>query len=156
MKKITLAIAVLFIGLQAQSFSAPYCELGEAEDISVEEITSVAFTDTTIANADTESVLIDETTTIATVNQDGTYTIEVAGNTYGNFDTDIVAFIDWNQNDILDDEGEIYAVGTLVNSDGNDGVLVSLANTVPADAVIGTTRIRLTKKPIKMHNLLQK
>lgn len=67
------------------------------------------------------------------------------GNTYGDFNNNIVAFIDWNQNGILDDANEIYEVGTLTNSDGDDGTSVSLDITVPADAELGTTRIRVTK-----------
>ena len=144
MKKITLAIALLTIGAQAQTFPAPYCEVSAA-GVSVEEITAVDFAGVSISNTDSGPVLIDETTTIATVNQDGTYTIEVAGNTYGDFETDIVAFIDWNQNDVLDDEGEIYTIGTIANSTGNDDVSVTSDIIVPTDAVIGTTRIRLTK-----------
>ncbi len=149
MKKITLAIALLTIGVQAQTFPAPYCEITDAGDVSVEEITAVDFAGTSISNTDVATVLIDATASVATVNQNGTYTIEVAGNTADpneiGFENDIVAFIDWNQNDVLDDEGEIYAIGTLINSTGNDDVSVTLDITVPANAVIGTTRIRLTK-----------
>jgi len=145
MKKITLALLLLSFGTQAQVFPAPYCEMTDPGDVTVEEITSVDFAGTSIINTDAVSVLIDKTTSSVSVAQDATYTIEVAGNTYGNFDTDIVAFIDWNQNDILDDTGEVYAVGTITNSTGNDGTSVSLAITVPTDAVLGTTRVRITK-----------
>ena len=145
MKKITFALALFTIGLQAQTFPAPYCEITDANDVTVEEITTVDFATTSITNTDAVSVLIDKTATIINAAQNETYTIEVSGNTYGNFDTDIVAFIDWNQNDVLDDAGEIYAVGTITNSTGNDAISVSLAITIPTDAVLGNTRIRLTK-----------
>jgi hypothetical protein len=56
-----------------------------------------------------------------------------------------VAFIDWNQNAILDDADEIYEIGTITNSTGSDGTSVSMDITVPLDAVMGTTRIRITK-----------
>ncbi len=143
MKKITFAIALLTFGVQAQTFPLPYCEI--IDGVIVEEITSVDFAGASISNTDAVSVLIDETATIATVTQDEIYTIEVAGNTYGPFDTDIVAFIDWNQNDVLDDAGEIYEIGTLFNSTGDDGVSVTMDITIPTDAVLGTTRIRITK-----------
>lgn len=145
MKKITLAIVLLTLGSQAQTFPLPYCEMMDAADISIEEITFVDFAGTSISNTDVTSVLIDQTAATAIVNQDATYTIEVSGNTYGEFNTDIVAFIDWNQNDVLDDAGEIYAIGTLANSTGSDGISLTMAITVPFDAVLGTTRIRLTK-----------
>ncbi len=145
MKKITFALALFTFGLQAQVFPAPYCEITGAGDVTVEEITAVDFSTTSITNTDTASVLIDKTTTIVNAAQNAIYTIEVAGNTYGAFDTDIVAFIDWNQNDLLDDTGEIYEIGTITNSTGSDAISVSLAITVPTDAVLGNTRIRLTK-----------
>lgn len=148
MKKITIALTLLTIGLQAQTFPLPYCEV-DATDTTIEEITAIAFGGTTISNTDLSSISIDETTTIVTVNQNETYTLEVEGNTYdagGNvFDNDIVAFIDWNQNDVLDDVGEIYPIGTITGSTGNDGNSVSLGITIPTNAVLGTTRIRITK-----------
>lgn len=145
MKKITLAIALLTLGAQAQTFPSPYCEIADADDVIVEEITAVNFAGTSITNSDDTTVLIDETATVVSVTPEETYTLEVEGNTEGFFDTEIVAFIDWNQNEILDDEDEVYEVGALYNTDGTDGVSVSLDITVPTDAVSGETRIRLTK-----------
>ncbi|WP_179376063.1 T9SS type A sorting domain-containing protein [Winogradskyella wichelsiae] len=146
MKKITLAAALLLaIGAQAQTFPAPYCEIADEEDVLIEEITTVSFADASIVNTDVSAVLINATSSVASVSPGEIYTIEVGGNTEGEFETDIVAFIDWNQNDILDDDGEVYAVGTLFNTDGTDGISVSLDITVPTDAVLGETRIRITK-----------
>lgn len=102
------------------------------------------FADASIVNND-YSTLVDETATIANVAPGEAYTITIEGNTYGDFDTNIVAFIDWNQNDILDDDGEVYELGLLSNTNGADGVSVSLEITVPSDALIGETRIRITK-----------
>ncbi|WP_456437560.1 T9SS type A sorting domain-containing protein [Psychroserpens sp.] len=144
MKKITLALALLTFGVQAQTFPLPYCTV-DPTDTTTEEITSVDFGGTTITNTDLSSISIDNTGTVVTINQEGTYTLVVTGNTVGAFDNDIVAFIDWNQNDVLDDAGEIYSIGTITNSTGSDGVFVSMDITVPAGAVLGTTRIRITK-----------
>lgn len=126
----------------AGGFPSPYCDIVEG---TVEEITSIDFAGTNITNTDTSSLLVDKTDTVVTVNAGETYTIEVAGNTYGEFDNNIVAFIDWNQNELLDDEGEIYEVGTITDSNGNDGVSVTMEITIPEDAVLGETRIRVTK-----------
>lgn len=145
MKKITLAMLLLTYGIQAQIFPSPYCSITDAAEVTVEEITTISFAGTTINNTDITGVLIDETSTIVNIALTETYILEVAGNTYGPFDTDVVAFIDWNQNDILDDAGEIYEIGTLFNTEGTDGVSVLLNITVPADALLGETRIRLTK-----------
>ncbi|WP_179352031.1 T9SS type A sorting domain-containing protein [Winogradskyella vidalii] len=145
MKKITLAIFLLTLGVNAQTFPSPYCEIADADDVIVEEITAVDFAGTSITNSDDTLVLIDETATVVSLVPEETYTLEVAGNTNGFFETDIVAFIDWNKNDILDDAGEVYEVGTLFDTDGSDGQTVTLEITVPSDAVSGETRIRLTK-----------
>lgn len=119
--------------------------MAETASTTVEEITSIDLNTITITNTDITSVLIDETATVVNVVPDETYTITVAGNTEGNYDTSIVAFIDWNQNDVLDDENEVYTVGILTNSTGSDGVTISTDITVPSDAVLGSTRIRITK-----------
>ncbi len=94
MKKITLALFLLSLGMHAQTFPSPYCEITDATDVIVEEIASVDFGGTTITNSDVASVLINETATVVAVTQEDTYTMEVTGNTYGPFDTDIVAFIE--------------------------------------------------------------
>lgn len=128
-----------------EPFPSPYCDIAGAEDVIVEEITKVSFGDAIITNTDTDSVLVDKTDTVVDLSAGATYTLSVEGNTHGDFETNIVAFIDWNQNGILDDTGEIYELGTLENSTGTDGISVSLAILVPADAVLGNTRIRITK-----------
>ncbi|MGO3184312.1 MAG: GEVED domain-containing protein [Aequorivita sp.] len=127
------------------TFPAPYCEIEDANQVIVEAITAVEFADASITNTDTENALIDKTDTTANVTQDDTYTLVVEGDTDGDNKTNIVAFIDWNQNGILDDAGEIYELGTLENSTGDDGVSVSMDIEVPSDAVEGPTRIRITK-----------
>lgn len=127
------------------TFPAPYCDIADADDVTVEEITAVDFAGTSITNTDTTTVLIDKTDTVVNVTAGETYTIVVKGNTNGNFTNDIVAFIDWNQNEILDDAGEVFEIGTLENSSGSDEVSVTMEITVPANAVLGETRIRITK-----------
>ncbi len=142
MKKITLAFALLTGAIQAQNFPSPYCSIPTT---SVEPITLVSFNDVIITNTNSTSILIDRTDTEIILVPGSTYTLTVEGDTRGNFDTSIVAFIDWNKNEILNDPGEVYAVGILSNSNGSDGTSVSLDITVPADAVLQTTRIRITK-----------
>ena len=127
------------------TFPAPYCNIEDSDDVLVEEITTVNFAGTAITNTDTTSVLIDKTDTVVNVTVGETYTLIVEGNTKGNFENYIVAFIDWNQNDVLDDAGEIYELGALENSTGADGTSVTMEITVPAGAVEGPTRIRITK-----------
>lgn len=146
MKKITLAIAMLALGAQAQTFPGAYCNIPElANPWGIEEISTVSFAGINITNTETSTILVDKTATIVNVAPNETYSIAVTGNTYGAFDANIVAFIDWNQNDILDDAGEVYELGLLSNTDGTDGISVTLDIIVPTDAVLGETRIRITK-----------
>ena len=137
-----MAFLLLTFGAHAQSFPSPYCDI---EDTSVEEITSISFGGMNIENTNSTDILIDETATIANVVPGETYTIVVKGATYGDFDNSIVAYIDWNQNFTLNDVDEVFAVGIITDSDGYDDVFVTLDITIPADALSGNTRIRITK-----------
>lgn len=143
MKHFTFFTAFIAFASHAQTFPDPYCAI-PAEG-TVELISSVKFGDLLIQNENDTDVLIDKTEQNVTVAAGQTYTITVKGNTAGNFDNNIVAFIDWNRNAILDDAGEVYELGTLTNSNGNDTVSVVFQLTVPTTATIGSTRIRLTK-----------
>lgn len=143
MKKITLAFILLSMGLNAQNFPSPYCDI--TDDVQVEPITSVVFAGISITNSDETSILVDKTLTSPNVVPGDTFNVEVMGNTFGSFDNNIVVFIDWNLNNILDDEGEIYEIGTLTNSNGTDDISVNADITVPSDAVLGAVRMRITK-----------
>lgn len=144
MKKITFVLTLLTISLHAQEFPNPYCDMN-ASGVTVEEITAIDFAGISITNDDVTSVLVDKTDNIVEVEHNETYTIEIQGNTEGDFDNEIVVFIDWNQNGVLDDASEVYEIGTLTNSNGADGVSVSMDITVPAVALQGETRLRITK-----------
>ena len=88
----------------------------------------------------------DFTAIVGEMEQGGTYTIDIAGNTDGPFIDYFVIFMDWNQNGILNDEGEVYEyTETLNGSDGTDGAIVSNDIAVPADAALGETRMRVKK-----------
>lgn len=146
MKTISTLLFSFIIGfsIYAQDFPDPYCDIDD-EETTTEEITLIEFAETEITNTDSTEILIDQTASEADLSPGETYTLTVKGDTKGEFDNDIVAFIDWNQNDALDDEGEVYEVGTLTDSDGQDDVSVSTDITVPEDAENGATRIRITK-----------
>lgn len=73
-----------------------------------------------------------------------TYTLSVNVNTAGNFEVDGYAWIDFNKNGLFTDAGESFNLGSTTNV--ANGVLFScpLSITVPANAVLGTTRMRIT------------
>ncbi|MDO5509215.1 MAG: choice-of-anchor J domain-containing protein [Weeksellaceae bacterium] len=126
---------------------APYC--GPLNFTLVEPITLVEFaginnsTSAEVGGVPAHGIYLDM---VANVAQGETYTIILSGNTAGNYINRFAVFIDWNQNGVLDDAGEVYEVTQLLeNSTGTDGVTISHEITVPADAVIGTTRMRVKK-----------
>lgn len=144
MKKITLLLSLFTCAVNAQTFPAPYCDITDPM-VTVEEITTVNFNNVTITNTNFSDNLVDYTATQIPVAPGQSYTLEVFGNTYGNFDTEIVAFIDWNNNGVLDDAGEVYELGKLTNATGSNGVSVTMSVQVPATAAAGMTRVRITK-----------
>lgn len=144
MKNITLFIILLSFNTYAQ-FPAPYCNI-DPEGTTVEEITTVNFAEVDIVNTNVSSILVDATDQIGFLNDGDSSILSVGGNTLGEFDNDIVAFIDWNNNGVLDDEGEVFQVGTITNSTGDDGNTVSLEIGPPGDVEYNTNlRIRITK-----------
>jgi len=74
------------------------------------------------------------------------YEIALEGNTDGNFTNRFAVFVDWNQNDVLDDDGEVYEITqTIVSSTGEDGQQATQTLVVPIDALAGKTRMRVKK-----------
>lgn len=75
-----------------------------------------------------------------------TYPIALEGNTDGSFTNRFVVFIDWNQNGILNDAGEVYEMdNTIFNSTGSDGQQALGTIIVPTEALEGNTRMRVKK-----------
>src|SRR5690625_1428289 len=112
----------------------------------IEPITNVNFGD--IDNtSDAYSTLgyEDFTNQNTEVVKDNTYSIILKGNTNGNYTSYFTVFIDWNQNGVLDDQGEVYVIGSISNSRGVDNISVSGDIEVPIDAVVGNTRMRVVK-----------
>ena len=81
----------------------------------------------------------------ATVSQNGTFPITLEGFTGGDFNTSWVVFIDWNQDFEFNNEDERYEIGYIQNSTGTDGMQLTGSITVPADATLGATRMRVLK-----------
>ncbi len=126
----------------------PYCG-PLAMSFSVEPISNVNFAG--INNA--SSPIVGESpahedfiSVVGNVTAGETYEIRLQGNTGGNYTNRFAVFIDWNQNGVLNDAGEVYEVTqTLVNSTGEDGKESVHSIAVPADALEGDTRMRVKK-----------
>ncbi|MBU8881887.1 choice-of-anchor J domain-containing protein [Kaistella sp. DKR-2] len=127
---------------------APYC--GPIVITSnTEPITLVNFAGINNATSATVNATPDHenfTTIFGNVVQGSSYPITLKGNTDGNFTNRFVVFIDWNQNGVLNDAGEVYQITqTIVNSNGTDAVQAVQSLAVPSDATLGNTRMRVKK-----------
>ena len=127
---------------------APYCG-PLAFTFDVEPITLVNFAginNTSSATVNGSPGHEDFISMIGNVTQGDSYPLILKGNTAGNYTSNFVVFIDWNQNGVLDDAGEVYSiVETIKNSTGTDALQATATLAVPADAAIGNTRMRVKK-----------
>lgn len=87
----------------------------------------------------------DFTSITGTVMQSASYTMSVKGNTVGNYSDYVRVFIDWNQNGSFSDPDESFDIGVLTNTTGTDAIVVTSPIAVPATALTGLTRMRVTK-----------
>ncbi|NUY82268.1 T9SS type A sorting domain-containing protein [Flavobacterium sp. MAH-1] len=149
MKKITLLCAMLLVfAWQGRAqFPAPYC--GPITFTNNEEpITLVQFAGINNSSpAPVGGVAHQDFTAISgTVMQGISYPITLKGNTDGNYTTNLNVWIDWNQNNVFTDAGEMYEIGTITNSTGLDATSLTGNIAVPATATLGSTRMRVIKK----------
>jgi|GEM_PF-1292163 len=63
----------------------------------------------------------------------------------GAWENFFTVFIDWNQNNIFNDPGEMFEIGSIFNSTGEDGIQLEGAISVPNNATLGTTVMRVLK-----------
>ena len=63
--------------------------------------------------------------------------------TDGNYRVYVSVWIDWNSDGDFDDVGEIYDLGDAVNTDNGPTSNSPLSITVPTDAILGDTRMRV-------------
>ena len=144
MKKfIFITYVILVTGIS----SAQYCNVGFSD--AVEPITRVVFSDINNSSSpiiDGSPELEDFTSIIGNVSIFGDFPIAVEGNTDGNFTARIVVFIDFNQNNSFADPGESFQLTNLVNSTGVDGVQSTGVISIPLNALVGQTRMRVVKR----------
>lgn len=88
----------------------------------------------------------DYTGIVTDLNRDETYEISVNINTDGNYLCVTRAWIDWNQNCSFDDDGEEFDLGSAVNVANGPTSNSPFSFTVPSDAVLGNTQLRVTTK----------
>ncbi|KQS92731.1 T9SS type A sorting domain-containing protein [Chryseobacterium sp. Leaf394] len=156
MKKILFSgFLALSLGLSAQTYCGPltfgYIDPDDPfwNENGDEPITLVNFAGINNTTDDEEYVgtfhqmFLSQTANVA---REGSYNITLKGNTAGNYTNLFVVFIDWNQNGVLNDAGEVYEIAqTITNSTGLDSEQAVHSITVPATAALGNTRMRVKK-----------
>lgn len=147
MRKIYFLFFVLLVALTSKAqFPAPYCAASFSS--GVEPITKVQFAGINNASPATTGgdALQNFLSLTAAVQQTGSYTITVEGNSDGPYTNFYRVFFDWNQNNDFTDPGEMYEIGSISNSTGLDGQTASASISVPLSALVGNTRMRVIKK----------
>ncbi|WP_299367684.1 choice-of-anchor D domain-containing protein [Winogradskyella sp.] len=84
------------------------------------------------------------TTHSTTVYRNTTRTLSVNVDTDGAYSAHVFAWIDWNQDYDFEDEGESYDLGSAFNVSNGITDLSPLGITIPANATLGATRMRIT------------
>ena len=128
-------------------FPSPYCgPISYSSVHPISKVTIAGINNPSDATIDGSSAHEDFTSILGQMQQGESYEISLEGNTGGDFINRFVVYIDWNQNGVLDDEGEVYILEQeLKNSNGNDGVKVIGTIQVPEAAILGNTRMRIMK-----------
>lgn len=78
------------------------------------------------------------------ISQGNTYQISVKGPS-STFPSDVMAYIDFNQNGIFDDAGESFYIGQLAAANPANANTITSNIVIPATAVLGNTKIRIVK-----------
>ncbi len=128
---------------------------GEVEDYTINvleasssfdsSINLVAFN--TINQTSNKTSNYSDFTSVSTdVNRDSEYDLTVNVSTERNFTTATRAWIDWDQNGVFTDPGEIYDLGNVTNATNTPTSNSPLAIRVPIDAQIGSTTMRVATK----------
>jgi hypothetical protein len=119
-----------------------YCASSGSTDYNT-GITSVNFN--TINNVTGKPAAYNDYTGLSTtVNKNSTYNLTVKLNTDGNYTIHAFAWIDWNQDCDFLDANEVYDLGTAINVMNGATTLSPLSIIIPASALTGSTRMRVS------------
>ncbi len=149
-KQITARIAVFVLTVIAPFISAKgqtYCSPSWEYNADGNMITQVIFGDinqTSPFTSGTTPDYEDFTAQSTTVETGNTYPISVKGPS-STFPSDVVVFIDFNQNGSFDDAGESFYIGRLASANPANAHTITGDIVIPANAVSGATRMRVLK-----------
>jgi len=120
--------------------SCSYCDIYYS-NTSDDYISKVVFN--TIDNSSASTNYSDFTAISTDATQDNTYTISVDVTVNGSWTQHCLAWFDWNGNCDFDDAGEVFDLGQTPGTSGTHTLSVDV--TIPADANLGSTRMRVAE-----------
>ena len=126
-------IVTIFFALP-QVTKAQYCT-PLVENCALERITNVTFSE--INNSTGCTIYGDYTAMVANVSRDDT--IQISVQIIADVYEYLYVFIDWNQNEVLNDPGEVYTLAENVSAPGPYTANI----TIPMEADLGNTRMRV-------------
>jgi len=101
----------------------------------------------TLNNTTAKPAAYNDYTSMSTdVVKGSSYNLTVNVNTDGDWEVHTFAWIDWNQDCDFDDPGEAFDLGTATYVEDGPTSASPYSVTVPADAAIGTTRMRVSTR----------
>lgn len=124
--------------------TSSYCDVSATNS---EPITSVNFAGiSNVSDPNSSDSYENYLSKVGNIERGKEYKMTLKGNTNGSWKVStFTAFIDWNQNGILDEENEIHRIGFVKGSTGMDDISAELDIKVPDNAVLGNTRLRILK-----------
>ena len=108
-------------------------------------ITRVIFND--IDNeSDKDDPYTDYTNISTDVSINDSYDLTVQVNTDGNYVVETIVWIDWNQDCVFNESNEQFDLGSAQNTSNGPTSESPLTITVPSDAILGTTKMRVSTR----------
>jgi hypothetical protein len=130
-----LVLIMSFLTLSVSDTYSQYCAV-EATNLADEYITNLSFAG--INNASGSSGYSDFTGQVGTVQRTVSYPLSATIFINGSYTEFITVWVDWNQDEIFSTD-ERYEIGTC----NTDGCVITGNISVPANAVLGNTRMRV-------------
>lgn len=127
---------VMLFSVTTVQAQVTYCN-SNFTTVTWEHITNVTFAGINNNSVGNTGGPVNYTAQVANVVQGNSYPISVT--ILPDADEYIFAFIDWNQNGVLNDAGEVYTIATAVGLSGPHTANIA----VPAGALLGNTRMRV-------------
>ncbi len=144
MKKLTTLSAIALCSLMnAQQYCMPAFQYG-ADSNMITNVTFGSINNSSPSQSGSTPEYENFTSMSTDLQAGNSYPISVKGPS-STFPSDVVVYIDFNQNGNFDDAGESFYIGRLAAANPFNAFTINNTITIPADAASGSTRMRVLK-----------